>query len=46
MTAETVTRQVAAMAEAYAGQPPGDVMRAFTREQAALAAAALDGTGQ
>ena len=38
MTAVTIAGQVAAMADAYAGQPPEEVMGAFAREQAELAA--------
>ena len=38
MTAITIAGQVAAMAEASAGQPPGEVMGVFAREQAELAA--------
>lgn len=38
MTAITIAGQVAAMAEASAGQRPGEVMSVFAREQAELAA--------
>ena len=37
MTAVTIAGRVAAMADAYAGQPPEEVMGAFAREQAELA---------
>jgi hypothetical protein len=38
MTAVTIAGQVAAMAGASAGQPPGEVMGVFARQQAELAA--------
>lgn len=41
MTAVTIAGQVAAMADAYAGQPPEEVMGAFAREQAELAAGGI-----
>lgn len=37
MTAVTIAEQVAAMAETPAGQPPGEAMGVFAREQAELA---------
>jgi peroxiredoxin len=37
----TIAGQVAAMAEASAGQPPGEAMAAFAREQAELAAGGI-----
>jgi peroxiredoxin len=41
MTAVTIAGQVAAMADAYAGQPPEEVMGVFAREQAELAAGGI-----
>jgi len=41
MTGITIAGQVAAMAEASAGQPLGEVMGAFAREQAELAAGGI-----
>jgi hypothetical protein len=38
MTAITIAGRVAAMAAASAGQPPGEVMGVFAREQAELTA--------
>ena len=38
MTAVTIAGRVAAMAAASAGQPPGEAMGVFAREQAELAA--------
>ena len=43
MTAITIAGQVAAMAEASAGQPPGEVMGVFAREQAELVGPHFDG---
>ena len=41
MTGITIAGQVATMAEASAGQPLGEVMGAFAREQAELAAGGI-----
>ena len=44
-TESTITGRVAEMHASMAAQPPNEVMRAFAREQAALAAAGIPGRG-